>query len=174
MFYDTVNIMKKDFTLLALNRLAEQIGYFIEYWGFKKIHGQMWTHIYLSSSPISAVELSQKLGVSKALISLSIRDLEAYNLIHQIETDNKKTKLFVANAEIFKVITNVLRSRELLMLKQIQADFEILKNQSHPGDSQNLDSSRVDELGNMVTTASDLLENLIAFEAIDPSVFSDI
>lgn len=163
--------MKKDFTLEALNRLAEQIGHFIEYWGFKKIHGQMWTHIYLSAKPISAVELSQKLQVSKALISLSIRDLESYNLIQQIESENKKTKLFIANPDIFEVITNVLRNRELLMLKQIQIDFEVFKKQNEHGNSQEVDPNRMDELGDMIDTSKELLENLIEFKALDPSVF---
>jgi two-component system phosphate regulon sensor histidine kinase PhoR len=43
-----------------LHSLSEQIGDFIQYWGFKKIHGMIWTHLYLSSTPLSAHELIQK------------------------------------------------------------------------------------------------------------------
>lgn len=53
-----------------LEDLANEVGDFICYWGFKKIHGRLWTHIYLARVPLDAGQLMQRLKVSKALISL--------------------------------------------------------------------------------------------------------
>jgi len=41
-------------------RLADSVGDFIRYWGFKEVHGRIWVHIYLSDNPITAKELTQK------------------------------------------------------------------------------------------------------------------
>lgn len=64
-----------------IETLAEQVGSFIQYWGFKKIHGQIWTHVWLAKNPIDATTLVLRLEVSKALISLAIKDLVHYDVI---------------------------------------------------------------------------------------------
>ncbi|MFQ5770977.1 MAG: hypothetical protein ACE5HX_10610, partial [bacterium] len=56
-------------------RLAESVGEFIKYWGFKEIHGRIWVHIYLSQAPITAKDLTEKLGVTKGLISMMLSEL---------------------------------------------------------------------------------------------------
>lgn len=156
-------------TPLALGTLAEQIGFFIQYWGFKKIHGQLWTYIYLSSRPVSAHELGKKLGVSKALISLSMKDLVEYNLIQQVESENKKTKLFVANPEVFNVILNVLRQREAQMLQKIDKTFLNLEKVCAENNPEDLDPKRIEQLGQMISIANLLLQNLIDLKTVDVS-----
>lgn len=160
---------KKMSTPLALGTLAEQIGFFIQYWGFKKIHGQLWTYIYLSSRPVSAHELGKKLGVSKALISLSMKDLVEYNLIQQVESENKKTKLFVANPDVFNVILNVLRQREAQMLQKIDKTFLNLEKVCAENNPEDLDPNRIEQLGQMISIANLLLQNLIDLKAVDVS-----
>ena len=111
-----------------INALATEIGGFIEYWGFKKIHGMIWTHLYLSNQPLSALELIQRLKVSKALVSISIKDLVKYNLIIQTEeSENKKNKFYITNPDTFGAIKNVLENREMKMMERIRSEFKALK-----------------------------------------------
>src|SRR5258708_3849854 len=64
-----------------IESLSNEIGKFIHHWGFKKIHGKIWTHLYLSETPLDAGTLMKRLDVSKALMSLSLRDLLKYKVI---------------------------------------------------------------------------------------------
>ena len=160
----------------SLHSLSEQIGDFIQYWGFKKVHGIIWTHLYLSSTPLSAQELIKKLGVSKALISLSIKDLLHYRLILQTdESIDKKNKFYIANPDVFTVIRNVLETRETRMLERIQEGFNRFQ-ENLPGQSCEvpLDLTRVESLGRMITGANDALKSLLTLAAIDPGFLSEL
>jgi DNA-binding transcriptional regulator GbsR (MarR family) len=158
---------------LALNALAEQVGNFIEYWGFKKIHGVIWTHLYLSPVPISAQELISRLKVSKALISLSMKDLLHYRLILQTEdSQGKKNKFYVANPDVFSVIRGVLETREKQMLSRIMNEFKNMEEAYEQSSNRNaIDKERMAILGKMVNGANSALQNFIMLTQVDVSFF---
>lgn len=174
--------MKRQAQELHLNRLAEQIGGFIEYWGFKRIHGQIWTHLYLSPSPLSAQDLIVRLKVSKALISLSMKDLLEYRLVIQTEDSlEKKHKFYYANPDVFGVIRGVLETRETHMLQRVSSEYRqlalavsepVVPALKGPTPAPLLDSERMSKLGGMVSGAQDALQNLIELQKIQTSFFN--
>lgn len=113
--------------LPELEYLAQLVGEFIEYWGFKKIHGEIWLHLYLSESPLDAADLMRKLSISKALVSISIKSLLDYQVIQQEGLSSSGTKTYSANPDLQSVVTCVLRQREKVMMGKIQAAFTQLK-----------------------------------------------
>ncbi len=156
--------MKKQETPVQLNRLAEQIGKYTEHWGFKKIHGMIWTHIYLSTGPISAQELISRLNVSKALVSLSIKDLLQFRLILQTdESKNKKNKFYVANLAVSEVLAAVVQMRELVMLKGVQGEFE---NLAAARDEILRNDLSIDRIANLSTMISGLEGKLNALATL--------
>ena len=157
-----------------LNSLAEEIGSFIEYWGFKKIHGMIWTHLYLSSAPLSALQLIQKLKVSKALVSISIKDLLKYQLIIQTEeSENKKNKFYYTNPDIFGAIRNVLENREVKMMERIRNEFKLmkeLKKQKPELTKDIVNPEKLDQLEMMISGASEVLKSLSSVSDIDSNM----
>ena len=99
------------------------VGNFIRYWGFRRIHGAIWTQLYLSKTPLSCTDLTRRLAVSKSLISPALDELCTYQLIRESPSPNQKTKLYVASENINEVIQHVLKTRESLMLKEISDHF---------------------------------------------------
>jgi DNA-binding transcriptional regulator GbsR (MarR family) len=161
--------MKRPSHLQQVQRLSEQVGNFISYWGFKKIHGIIWTHVYLSANPISAKELIQRIRISKALVSLSIKDLIKYNLIIQTEDSrNKKNKFYSANQNVFEAIRMVLETRERVMLSKTRKELNSLKALSNEETSTSLSLERLNSLDEMVSGAEAALENLILLSAMNP------
>ena len=143
--------------------LGDQIGSFIEYWGFKKIHGQIWTHIFLASEPIDSTTLVKRLNVSKALISLAIKDLLKYDVIQVVGKGTRRKILFQSNPDLIKVIIQVLRMRERKMLSQIMSSYKNLKKMKH-GEHGGVEISadKTSELGNMIEAAELSLDALIS------------
>lgn len=168
--------MKRHIQEQQLNRLSEQIGHFIEYWGFKKIHGQIWTHLYLSPSPLTAQDLILRLKVSKALISLSMKDLLEYKLVIQTEDSlEKKNKFYYANPEVFEVIRGVLESRETQMLARVSSEFKTLQSMfsepiqpalKGPTPTPIADADRLKSLGEMIEGAQTALQQLIELQKV--------
>jgi DNA-binding transcriptional regulator GbsR (MarR family) len=143
-----------------LQKLSHSIGQFIRYWGFRKIHGAIWTQLYLSKTSLNCTELTQKLGVSKALVSPALEELVEYKLIHEAPAPNEKTKVYQAAENINEVIQHVLKTRESTMLKQISEDFATFnKSNSSRND---LNSKRVESLGEMIVSANLMLEIMLS------------
>ena len=148
--------------LSELTILADSVGGFIQYFGFKKIHGRIWTHLFLSKQPLAAVELSRRLQVSKTLLSFSISELLEYRVIREAGRGPRRMIYYEANPALENVIFNVLRIREKAMLADIVEKFMPMQRL---GMSQlaaaDLDADRIEELGELVRNASLALEALL-------------
>lgn len=143
-----------------LQKLSHSIGSFIRYWGFRKIHGAIWTQLYLSKTSLSCTELTERLGVSKALVSPALEELENYKLIYEAPAPNEKTKVYQAAENISEVIHHVLKTRESKMLKKITEDFTAF-NKSKLS-REDLNSKRIESLGEMIISANLMLEIMLS------------
>lgn len=156
-----------------LTELANQIGEFIQYWGFKKVHGRIWTHLYLSSEPLDAADLMERLKISKALVSMSLSDLTEYEVIQVAGRSERGTTLYSANPEVIAVILNVLRTRERRILSHVAAAHKVLQ-ESHKDDRRGvpLDKARVRSLGEMIRSAETHLDGLLTLDTVDFSAWN--
>src|SRR4051812_41709734 len=50
-----------------IGQVCDAVGAFIEYWGFKAIHGRIWALLALRNGPLAQAEIAKTLGVSRAL-----------------------------------------------------------------------------------------------------------
>ena len=134
----------------------------------------IWTHLYLSPEPLCAQDLIERLKVSKALVSLSIKDLLHYQVIVQTEeTLNKKNKFYTANPDVVSVIRNVLESRETKMVSKLLEEFtELASRDSESQIRGSLSPERLEALGKMITGADFLLRQALALSSEDPEFIS--
>ncbi|MBX2995157.1 MAG: hypothetical protein KF681_10050 [Bdellovibrionaceae bacterium] len=138
--------------------LASQVGRFIEYWGFKRVHGEIWTLIFLAKNPVDATSLVKCLQVSKALVSLAIKDLLAYQVIEYAGKGEKRTVFLRSTADLQGVIIQVLKKREKVLLDQTKLSLEKIGRKSI---ETSLNEERLMELKDLVWAAQDFLEVLI-------------
>lgn len=160
--------MKQEGTLPEMQDLAEQIGEFIHYWGFKRVHGRIWTHLYVAQKPLDAADLVRQLKISKALVSISLRELLEYEVIEEVGKSPRGTHLYRTNPDILKVILSVLRQREKRILSRIQAAQETLeKTSSDDRTAHGMSERNIAQLGELVQKATIGLESFIAFRSVD-------
>lgn len=144
--------------------LAGHIGDFIRYWGFRRIHGEIWALVYLSETPLSGVEIVEKLQVSKALVSPALKELEDEGLILQVPSENSKVKRYAANEDVESVIKGVLKRRELPMLQEVWKSYTALYKSVTS--SEGVRADRFERLGEMIKTAQMGLGLLLAFNEL--------
>lgn len=139
---------------MKLRALADSVGDFIRYWGFRRIHGRIWTEIYLSKQPLSAVELTKLLGISKALASLALNELLEYKLIF-CKNPDEKTKRYIANENVYGVIKKILIGREKVLIKKSQDTFEALEEslKKIKPEDMTINIDRLKNLGTMISSA---------------------
>jgi DNA-binding transcriptional regulator GbsR (MarR family) len=145
----------------ALRQLAVVIGDFIRYWGFRRIHGEIWTVVYLSKRPLSGVEIERSLSVSKALVSPAIQELVKEGLIKPAVSENSKTKRYEAVENVAQVIRGVLRRREQPMIADAEMKhLALVKIADNPEESE-VNQNRLEVLGTLIQSANFSLLALI-------------
>jgi DNA-binding transcriptional regulator GbsR (MarR family) len=152
-----------------LDKLAALIGTFIRYWGFKDIHGRLWTHLYLSPKPLDAGVLRKRLRASKALISISLKELQEYDVVREHTSKTAHgTQAFVANPRVLEVIFNVLRQRELsLMANVMEANAQLAHFSSAQAQESNIDKERVGLLARFIESGYGTLKLFMDLGAVD-------
>lgn len=164
----------KEQLLNDVDELSDKVGEFIRYWGFKKIHGKIWCHLFISDEPLDAGQLITKTGVSKALMSQSLAELLEYQVILQLD-ENKKKKRYIPNGKILCVITSVLRQREQMILGDISRHYKDVENFNEEQlKVVGVDRSKLKRLGNMVSFAEKFLYSLLRFDSISFKAFRKI
>jgi DNA-binding transcriptional regulator GbsR (MarR family) len=155
-----------------LDELAERVGEFIQYWGFKKIHGKIWAHLYLSAVPLDATTLVKRLRVSKALVSFSIHDLLEYNVIREVARGRGRTVLFEANPDLTGIILNVLRLRERKMMTQVMTAADLLGRATpEMMGEMKVSAAKLADMREMVGSAQSVLDFVIGSGAESRDLF---
>lgn len=102
----------------AVLQACEAIGSLMELWGFKRVHGMLWTYIFLQPAPVTANQIREALGISSGLVSMTLADLERWDVVHRRSPRGDRRDYFTAEAEIWKPILRVLREREYAQMLQ--------------------------------------------------------
>ncbi len=157
-----MNYMNKQVSLHHLRALADRVGDFIRYWGFRRIHGQIWTVLYVFNRDLSGIEIVELLNVSKALVSPALKELEEEGLILQVESENAKLKRYRAQDDVSAIIQGVLRRREKPMLEQVERAYGQLKAIAQ--EDLSLRKDRLEHLGQMISFAQTGLTFLMEFD----------
>jgi len=148
---------------LELQNLADLVGQFIQYWGFKKIHGEIWTHIWLAKSPIDATTLVKRLNVSKALVSLAIKDLLQYDVIKTSTEGDRRKILLLPNKDVQTVIINVLKARESKLMNEIiDSQTSLEKSSVSFANQYEIDVNQLESMKTMTVMAQLALDTLIS------------
>jgi DNA-binding transcriptional regulator GbsR (MarR family) len=120
-----IPVLKPEY-FLELSKFASLVGEFIEYWGFKKVHGRIWTYLFLAREPLSTHDLTQVLKISNPLVSRSISELLKYEVVLEAGKGPNGVLCFRANPNVSGVIATVLKNREKKLLSLIEEKCEKL------------------------------------------------
>jgi DNA-binding transcriptional regulator GbsR (MarR family) len=93
-------------------RVSDAIGQLMEFWGFKRNMGRLWTVLYLAAEPMTAKELKDRLGLSVGAVSMTINDLLRWGVVKKVWVQGQRADHFVAEDQIWKMVSRVLAERE--------------------------------------------------------------
>jgi len=143
------------------------VGDFIEYWGFKSIHGRVWAIIALSREPLVQVQIAQQLGVSRSLVSGVISELVERGLVRPV--DERRNSPYVAVTEFWPTVASVLRTREWMLLERTRQALEGLvaeaERVSDSGQADRYNLTRARSLLALTEAGQSLLRLVIGFPA---------
>ncbi|MBY0383995.1 hypothetical protein K2X05_02460 [bacterium] len=154
------------------HQTLDNVGEFMEYWGFKAVHGKIWACIFLAHEPVDANFIISQLRLSKASISLGIKDLLFYEVIQEVPKSGPSTQKYASNSDLAGVICNVLRQREKKMLQMIVRSSKALSDKDL--NDLPLHPQKVEQLHNMTQQAQFILEQVLLFQNISLKEISSL
>lgn len=141
--------------------VANSIGNFIEYWGFKSIQGRIWSLVFLSDEPISTPEIVEILGVSKASVSIGINDLIEIKLIEISGKVKNGAVTYVPTPNAGTVVRKVLKERELQLITEAESNLNLLFSMSDQElKEQNISQKKLRQLLELTHASKKMVANL--------------
>jgi DNA-binding transcriptional regulator GbsR (MarR family) len=167
--------------------VADTIGRLMQFWGFKRPMGRIWTLLYLSPQPLGASEIGSELKMCAGSVSMTLAELLKWGAVRKTWRPGERRDYFEAETSIWKLVGRVLRERELGLVREFseglseaeQALEAVQSSQSsaEPPDEE-LDQKlsdvafkreRIQQLFELSKVGEKLLSALVAGEAVDPT-----
>ncbi len=118
-------------------QVTDAVGAFIEYWGFKAVHGRVWALLALRREPMAQTEIAEFLGVSRSLISGSVSELSSQGLV--VPVGDHRNAPYSAALDVWPVIKDVLRGREWMLLESTRLALESAVEEAEVAQSEGHD-----------------------------------
>lgn len=93
--------------------VSDSIGRLMVLWGFKRNMGRVWTLLYLSNQPLTALVLQKRLRLSAGAISMTLNELARWGVVRKVWREGDRHDYYEAESSLWKMISRVLREREL-------------------------------------------------------------
>ncbi len=156
--------------------LSDAVGRLIEFWGFKRHMGRIWSLLYLSDEPLGANELKDRLELSAGSVSMALNDLLRWGVVKRVWIHGQRRDFFVAESNLWKMISRVFRERELVeILEAIGAMEQALASLDEPLKSSDADvraraqsqQARIQRLLDLARLGRRLIEGLLETARLD-------
>ncbi len=104
--------------------VSDVIGRLIEFWGFKRNMGRVWSVLYLSPGPLSAEDLRHLLRLSSGAVSMTLSELSRWGVVRKVWVQGERKDFFVAEVQLWKMISRVYSEREKVEIVAAVEAFE--------------------------------------------------
>lgn len=111
-------------SLVAVNdSTVAGVGRLARFFGFSEVMGRLYGTLLLSPEPLSLDDLANGLRISKGSVSMNMRSLERWGMAEEVWMRGERKKYYAAEPDMWKVIRNVLNSRER---REVQLALQVL------------------------------------------------
>jgi DNA-binding transcriptional regulator GbsR (MarR family) len=157
--------------------VSDSIGRLMELWGFKRNMGRVWTVLYLADRPLTAAELRDRLQLSSGAVSMTINELSRWGVVRKSWVQGDRRDFYEAEANVWKMISRVMRERELSEIAQAIETFEdallALDRRAEHEDSgsarMRVQRERIERLLELARMGRSMLDALISNARLDVS-----
>src|SRR5260221_7810495 len=116
-----------------LHEVADTVGALMEFWGFKRVMGRVWSMLYLRGEPLGAADLCDALEISSGAASMALAELEHWAVVRRSRKPGDRREYFEAETDIWKMISRVFRERELIQIERALEVFDRAREQLDRG-----------------------------------------
>ena len=157
---------------------ADAMGRLMEFWGFRRHMGRLWTILYLSPDPMTTTELAEILQLSSSAVSLSLGELVHWGAVRKTWRPGERKDFYQAESSVWKLLRRVYERRELNLIREAidafgEAQRQLAETRSLLGQEErrrvDYMRKRLSRLTALSKTGERLVRLLVAGRMINPA-----
>lgn len=153
--------------------VADRVGHLMQFWGFKRPMGRLWTLLYLAPEPLTAAAIAASLKMSAGAVSMTLSELTKWGAVKKTWRPGERRDYYEAETSVWKLVRRVIGERELAMVREFS---EALATADRELDAAELSErarafkkERVEQLFELSKLGENLLSALVAGQTVDPT-----
>jgi DNA-binding transcriptional regulator GbsR (MarR family) len=156
--------------------VSDVVGRLIEFWGFKRNMGRIWSVLYLSPEPLSAEDLRLSLKLSSGAVSMTLNELLRWGVVRKVWVQGERKDFFTAEIQLWRMISRVFNEREraeiVLAIESFEEALAEVSKLRHSADPKTraraeLQYERIKQPLELAKLGRRLVETLVATAKID-------
>ena len=154
-------------------QVADMVGRLMQFWGFKRPMGRLWTLLYLAPEPLTAADIAQSLHMSAGAVSMTLNELSKWGAVKKTWRPGDRRDFYEAETSVWKLVRRVIGDRELTLVREFSdalgtADRALAAADLEPA-VRSFKKERVERLLELSKLGENLLSALVAGQAVDPA-----
>ncbi|MGI8587053.1 MAG: GbsR/MarR family transcriptional regulator [Chloroflexia bacterium] len=105
------------------DRFVNEWGDLVAVWGLNKTMGQIHALLYITGQELTADEIMERLNISRGNVSMNLRALMSWGVIHRQYRKGDRKQYFVAEEDPWRWFKNVVRERRKREIEPIIEAF---------------------------------------------------
>lgn len=93
-------------------RFVEHWGTMAGVWGINPAMGRVHGLLHISGRPMNAEEIMEGLGLSRAAVSMNLRDLVNWGIVRRVHRKGDRKEYFESETEVWDMFTTIIRERK--------------------------------------------------------------
>jgi DNA-binding transcriptional regulator GbsR (MarR family) len=111
-----------------IDQFVEHWGLMARAWGINSSMGELFALLYITGSDWTADDLRLRLGVSRGNVSMNLRELLAWGVVHKVHRSGERRELFRAETDVWVLFRKILAERKR---RELDPTLRVL-NRAHP------------------------------------------
>jgi DNA-binding transcriptional regulator GbsR (MarR family) len=95
-----------------IRQFVEHWGLMARAWGINSTMGELFALLYITGTDWTADDLRHWLGVSRGNVSMNLRELLSWGVVHKIHRSGERRELFRAEADVWTLFRKILTERK--------------------------------------------------------------
>ena len=132
-------------------------------WGINRTVGQVYALLFISDRPLCAEDIVAELGVSRSNVSMSLKELQAWELVRLSRKQNDRRDYFTTPQDLWEIVRTLIAQRKkreidptLTKLRELEMrDVDAGENYAH---------ARIAEMRELIENMTEFYEQLDAME----------
>ncbi|HZW29567.1 MAG TPA: transcriptional regulator [Isosphaeraceae bacterium] len=95
-----------------IKQFVEHWGVMARAWGINSTMGELFALLYITGTDWTAEDLRHWLGVSRGNVSMNLRELLSWGVVHKVHRSGERRELFRAETEVWTLFRKILTERK--------------------------------------------------------------